>query len=210
MKNIKHIIFDLGGVLLNIDYQKTIEAFEKLGIPEFQNHFSQAIQNEFFERWECGEMEEDEFYDTLCQLTRPSLNKADVRDAWNSMLLNFPLRRLQILQQLQLHYDLFLLSNTNVVHEKFFNELLMQTVQIPTLNVFFDKVYLSHRVGLRKPDLRIFQLILEGHNLNPKETLFIDDSIQHIEAAEKLGLQTFFLKPGLTIEKDVFKNKRGD
>jgi putative hydrolase of the HAD superfamily len=78
---------------------------------------------------------------------------------------------------------------------------------MPSLAVFFDKVYFSHRVGLRKPMPEIFELILNSNGLKPEHTLFIDDSPQHIAAAQKLGIQTIFLEQGMTIENDIFKAK---
>jgi FMN phosphatase YigB (HAD superfamily) len=112
---------------------------------------------------------------------------------------------LQILQQLRLHYDLFLLSNTNEIHEETFNNILMQAHGIPTIGVFFDKVYYSHRVGLRKPMKEIFERVLAENMLKPEHTLFIDDSPQHIAVAKELGIQTIYLEKGMTIEDDVFK-----
>ena len=123
------------------------------------------------------------------------------------MLLDFPIRRLQILQQLALYYDLFLLSNTNEIHEEAFNKILMDAHGIPNIGVFFDKVYLSHRLGLRKPMKEIFERVLNDNGLKAEETLFIDDSPQHIAAAKELGIQTIYLEKGMTIEKDIFKPK---
>jgi len=122
------------------------------------------------------------------------------------MLLDFPVRRLQLLQQLRLYYDLFLLSNTNEVHEEAFNGILMRQHGIPNLGVFFDKVYLSHRVGMRKPDPEIFRRVLTDNQLKPEHTLFIDDSPQHIAGAKEAGIQAIYLEKGMTIE-DIFKPK---
>ena len=83
----------------------------------------------------------------------------------------------------------------------------MDTRGMPNLGVFFDRVYLSHRVGLRKPMKEIFQLVLDENSLKAEHTLFIDDSIQHIEGAKLLGIQTIHLKKGMTIEEDIFKPK---
>ena len=120
------------------------------------------------------------------------------------MLLDFPLRRLQLLQQLRLYYDLFLLSNTNEIHEEEFNRVLMSSRGMPSLAVFFDKVYFSHRVGMRKPNREIFQMILDN-GLKPEHTLFMDDSPQHIATAKEMGIQTIYLEKGMTIEDDIFK-----
>ena len=206
IQGVKHIIFDLGGVLLNIDYKLTEHAFIKAGITNFPELYGQLQQTSLFDKFETGEITREEFIKDLQQIATTPLSEEQIINAWNAMLLDFPVRRLQILQQLRLYYDLFLLSNTNEVHEDAFNEILMRSHGIPNIGVFFDKVYLSHRVGMRKPTKDIFQRILDENSLKPEETLFIDDSPQHIATAKELGIQTIFLEKGMTIEKDVFRN----
>jgi glucose-1-phosphatase len=207
MKNIKNIIFDLGGVILNIDYKLTQEAFLKLGICTENGLYSQQAQSELFDELETGHINEEQFVARIQALSSQPLQSHDIIKAWNAMLLDFSLRRLQILQQLMLHFNLYLCSNTNEIHEKAFNQLLQNTLGFPNLGVFFDKVYMSHRVGLRKPNPDFFELILKENNLKPEETLFIDDSLQHIETAIKLGLKTIHIKDGITMENDIFKPK---
>jgi len=207
IEGIKHIIFDLGGVILNIDYSLTEKAFIDLGITNFGALYSQREQSDLFNALETGKIEKEVFLDALHQLCPPSTTTAQLEKAWNAMLLDFPIRRLQILQQLRPYYDLFLLSNTNEIHEAAFNELLLQTHGMPSIGVFFDKIYYSHKVGLRKPDKEIFELVLSDNGLNPEHTLFIDDSPQHIETAKGLNIATIYLEKGMTIEKDIFKPK---
>ncbi len=207
IKGIKHIIFDLGGVLLNVDYSLTEQAFAEMDIPDFKMLFSQAQQTQLFDKFEMGLIGREEFIKTLQEISPLPISKEQIIKAWNAMLQDYPLRRLQILQQLRLYYDLFLLSNTNEIHEEAFNKILMDTRGMPNLGVFFDRVYLSHRVGLRKPMKEIFQLVLDENSLKAEHTLFIDDSIQHIEGAKLLGIQTIHLKKGMTIEEDIFKPK---
>lgn len=201
---IRYIIFDLGGVLLNIDYSKTEQAFESLGITDFKQRFSQLSQDHFFDDWETGRLPREAFFEGMRQAAGRALSDAQITEAWNAMLLNFPLRRLQILQQLRLRYDLFLLSNTNELHEEAFHEILRQACGWDSLGHFFEKIYFSHRVGLRKPSHEIFELVLQQNGLQPEHTLFIDDSPQHIQSAAGLGIQTIFLQPGMSIEKDIF------
>lgn len=208
IQGIKHIIFDLGGVLLNLNYSLTENAFIDAGVKNFGQLYSQLQQSDIFDRWETGKMSRSEFISTMQQAADSPLTEAQVLHAWNAMLLDFPLRRLQILQQLRNYYDLFLLSNTNEIHEEVFNNTLMQQHGIPNIGVFFDKVYMSHRVGLRKPMPEIFLRVLEDNGLQAAQTLFIEDSPQHIEAAKKLGIQTIFITNGMTIEHDVFKSMR--
>lgn len=204
MKNIQNIIFDLGGVILNIDYNATEKAFQQLGIPQFETLFSQLRQNAFFDDWETGKITKEDWLSQMQETCGKEISRDQIIAAWNAMLLDFPLSRLQLLQQLRNHYDLFLLSNTNEIHEEAFNEILRAQTGLPSLAVLFEKVYFSHRIGLRKPDAAPFQKILEENGLKAEETLFIDDSPQHIETAKTLGIQTIHLVAPQTIE-DIFK-----
>ncbi len=209
--SVRHIIFDLGGVLLNLDYGATERAFAALGISDFNDRFSQLTQDSFFDDWETGRISREQFVDGLRAASGKSdLSDMQIIDAWNAMLMDFPLRRLQVLQQLRNQFDLFLLSNTNEVHEAAFNELLMKTCGFNTIAHFFDRIYLSHRVGLRKPGKEIFQRILDENSLQAGQTLFIDDSPQHIETAKSLGIQTIHLTKGMTIEDKIFLPKGGN
>lgn len=204
---IRHLIFDLGGVLLNIDYGKTEQAFIDLGIANFGALYSQMKQSPLFDDFETGRISGAAFIAKIQEISPVPLTELQILDAWNAMLLYFPVGRMELLQQLRLHYDLVLLSNTNEIHEVAFNKILMRDVGMPAIGVFFDKVYLSHRVGMRKPDPGIFQRILDECGFKARETLFIDDSPQHIETAKKLGIQTIHLEPGMTIEETVFRRK---
>lgn len=207
MENIKNIIFDLGGVILNIDYSLTEKAFYQLGIHDFKEIYSQLQQSQLFDLFETGKITEKDFIENLQLKTGNKIDTDLLISAWNAMLLDLPLRRLQILQQLQLHYKTFLLSNTNMIHEREFNKTLKSLTGFSSLSVFFDKVYFSHQIGLRKPDAAVFELILTENQLSPQETLFIDDSWQHIETAKSLGINTIFLEKGKSIEEDIFKRK---
>jgi glucose-1-phosphatase len=204
MKGIQHIIFDLGNVILNIDYQATIDAFEALGIKNFNKIFSKEAQNNLADDIETGAINPDVFIQTLLEQCNAGTTKEQVVHAWNAIIGYFPQRRLQLLQQLQLHYNLYLLSNTNVIHEQCYNNLLMQYHGLPTLAVFFNKIYLSHHIGLRKPNPAAWQLILTENNLTPEHTLFLDDSPQHIEAAKKLGIHCIHISEQNNME-DIFK-----
>jgi putative hydrolase of the HAD superfamily len=204
IKGIKHIIFDLGNVLLNIDPKLSYEALESLGIPNFGSVYDTLKRQNVFNDFETNSVNESQFVQNIKDAAGISLSDQSIIDAWNAMLLGFPLRRLQILQQLQLHYDLVLLSNTNEIHEKQFNQILLQSHGIPNIGVFFDKVYYSHRVGMRKPNPELYKRVLNDCSFVPAHTLFIDDIEENILPATNLGIQTIWLKEGMTIEKDVF------
>jgi putative hydrolase of the HAD superfamily len=206
IKGIKHIIFDLGNVLLNINPQLSYNALAALGIPNFELVYQDLVQQHIFEDLETNAISSQEFIDAIKTASKIDLNDEAIIHAWNALLLDFPLRRLQILQQLQLHYDLVLLSNTNEIHEESFNRTLQQRHGIPNIGVFFDRVYLSHRVGLRKPNPLIFQRVIEECSFKPEHTLFIDDIEENTLAATSLGIQSIWLKEGMSIEKDIFLN----
>lgn len=203
LQGIRHIIFDLGGVLLNIDYNLTEQAFIKLGIENFGEMYSQLKQSSLFDDFETGRINRQEFITGLKNACAGDYSDEQICNAWNAMLLDFPLRRLQLLQQLRLYHDLVLLSNTNEIHEEAFNKALLDEHGM-RLAALFDRVYLSHRVGMRKPDAEIFTSILEDMNFKPEHTLFIDDSPQHIAGAKALGIQTIFLEKNMTIEDNIF------
>lgn len=204
MKGIKHIIFDLGGVIINLNYQLTYKAFEDLGVKEFTSLYNQFTLNTLFDDLETGKVEPVVFLDEMQKHTTPGTTHQQIMDAWNAMLLDFPLRRLQILQQLRHHYGLYLLSNTNEIHMNAFNKILQDSRGIPSLAAFFDKAYYSHEIGLRKPHPESFQFVLEENGLDPAETLFIDDTLPNIEGAKAVGLQTIHLLPPKTMA-DIFK-----
>ncbi|QHS61579.1 HAD family hydrolase [Chitinophaga agri] len=204
MKGIKHIIFDLGGVIINLNYQLTYKAFEDLGVKEFTSLYNQFTLNTLFDDLETGKVAPEVFLDEMQKHTAPGTTHQQIMDAWNAMLLDFPVRRLQILQQLRQHYGLYLLSNTNVIHMNAFNKILQDSRGIPSLAAFFDKAYYSHEIGLRKPNRESFEFVLEENGLDPAETLFIDDTLPNIEGAKAVGLQTIHLLPPKTMA-DIFR-----
>jgi FMN phosphatase YigB (HAD superfamily) len=205
--NVRNIILDFGGVIIDIDYKRTEQAFIVLGMFDFPERYSQLQQTTLFDDFETGKISSDTFISTLKTWLPDTVQPQQIIAAWNAMLLDIPLRRLQILQQLQLHFNTFLLSNTNAIHEEAFNKILKTQCGFKGMGVFFDKVYYSHHVGMRKPNADIFEFLLQENDLKPAQTLFIDDSPQHIATAEQLGLQTIWLTGGMTIEKDIFKPK---
>ena len=194
MKKIKAIIFDLGGVILNIRYQNTIDAFLKLGVENASNFYSKEIQDNLFNQLEIGNITPNKFLATLQKKTK-NAEITQVLDAWNAMLLELPKNRLTLIKILKKKYSIYLLSNTNSLHINAFKKKIGE-VQWKKFTKLFDKIYFSHEIGMRKPDVAIFQYILQEQNLNPKKVFFIDDSIQHIKSANKLGIKTHHLKNG--------------
>lgn len=190
---IKYIIFDLGGVILNIDFNKAAKSFKDLGLDDFEALYSKATQSKLFDRLEKGLISAQEFRSELSELSGLELSDEQIDDAWNSLILDFPPARLNLLRELRKNYKLFLLSNTNIIHADFYNNDLRQNHHIDGLESLFDKVYYSHEIALRKPDMEAFKYVLNDQKIPAEHTLFIDDALPNILAANQLGLNTLFL-----------------
>ena len=191
--NIRTIIFDLGGVLLNVGYQHTIDAFKQLGVQDFDKLFTKAEQIGLFDQLDRGEVSPVEFREELRRITGIALSDSDIDTAWNAMLLDLPGKRLALLDRVRKHYRTFLLSNTNAIHYPAYNAFLQEKYGFNSLEDLFEKQYLSFEMGLRKPEPAIFSTVVSDNKLNPSETLFIDDSRQHVEGARAAGLHAFWL-----------------
>ena len=200
MNRIKNIIFDLGNVLLNIDYNKTKVAFQDLGYADFEKMYSLSKANNFFDNLETGHITEPAFYEYMIDASEGKTSKDEVRDAWNAMLLDFRDESMSFLKELCQHKTIFLLSNTNTIHKQAFGESLKIQTGAPSLDSFFTKAYYSCDVGMRKPNDDIFRFVLQDAGIAPGETLFIDDLYGNIETANKLGIKTHLLVPGERIE----------
>lgn len=187
---VKNIIFDLGGVLLNIDVKLTANSFEQLGVSNFDALYSQARQKELFDRFEMGKCSADDFKNELRKLIGKNIPSEQIDTAWNSMLLDLPKERIDLLLTLKNTYRLFLLSNTNEIHINRFFSYLNDLYGFSDLSPIFEKEYYSYKIGMRKPNREIFEFVLKENSLSAEETLFIDDSLEHIEGAKKLAIQT--------------------
>lgn len=193
MSEIKNIIFDLGGVIINLDIPKTIAEFNKYTKKPFESIYTQLQQNPVFDLFDKGKITENDFFNELNKAIECDLPSIQLREAWDAMLLDFPGHRLDLLKDLKTKYRLFLLSNTNETHIETFEADLYKAHGYKNLEPFFEKVYYSCRVGMRKPDKEIFEMVLQENKLDPNETLFIDDSPQHVEGAINTNIKAKLL-----------------
>lgn len=192
MQEIRNIIFDFGGVILNIDFQRSIDAFRRLGIGHDPAFFSQFGQSEVFDRLETGHITEKEFYDAIRQSTGIAVSDADLRKAWDALLLDMPDERVELLKKVSRHYRIFLLSNTNAIHYETYNGAFRAKYG-HDFDELFEKAWWSFRIGMRKPYTETFLWVLQDGGLNAGETLFIDDTLKHVEGARKAGLKGLHL-----------------
>jgi len=194
LSGIKNIIFDLGGVLLNLDFQLTQQAFVSLGIVDFESYYSKAKQNGLFDAFETGKITEADFCDEIRKLSGIKSGNEEIIIAWNAMLLNFPKVRKELLLRLKYIYKISLLSNTNETHVRAFNLIIEKDINEKELAPLFHTHYYSNEIGLRKPTAAIFNYVLKQNNYIAEETLFLDDSIQHIKGAQECGIRTIHIQ----------------
>ena len=200
LNGIKNIIFDLGGVLLNIDPQKTIDAFGKLGMPQLVANTGLSYDHDIFFRMEQGQITPDEFRNGVQELLHKPVSFEAIDEAWTAMLLDFPAIRVELVQNLRTDFKVYLFSNTNAIHvAKYHSNFRKQHgFEVSSL---FEKDFYSNEIGFRKPSPESFQEIIRLSGIKPEETLFIDDSLQNVRAAIACGLNGFWLEPGQKVEK---------
>lgn len=194
MQNIKNIILDYGDVIFMIDFARARQAFITLGVKNIDEIFGHRAQHKLFDDLDCGKISAADFRTGIREITQlPDLSDEEIDQAWNALLIGVPQGNHEILEQLNKKYRLFLLSNNNEIHYQWIMEHLQKEYQLQDNSQFFEQDYYSHLMGMRKPNKEIFEYVIDKHQLNPAETLFIDDSPQHLETAAGLGLHTQLL-----------------
>ena len=203
LKGIKNIIFDLGGVLLNIDPKKTIEAFGQLGMPQLIGDKGLSYDHDIFYLMEQGQITPDEFRNGVRKLLLRDFTDHQIDDAWTAMLLDFPAIRVELVKNLRKEFNIYLFSNTNAIHVAKYqaNFRNQHGFEVSSL---FEKAFHSNEIGYRKPTPESFQEIIRLSEIIPEESLFIDDSLQNVEAAIATGLKGFWLEPGQKVE-EIFR-----
>lgn len=191
MEGVKNIIFDLGGVLAGLDGQRCIDAFDALGCEKVSYYVEHHLTEDLFYNIEVGNISTEDFCDEVRRITGRNVSDEQIVWAWNQLLTGISERRLEKLLRLRGKYHLFLLSNTNDMHwqlcvDDFF------TFRGNRVENFFDRIFLSYKMHLSKPSKDIYEEVLRQANIQPAETLFIDDSKTNIEGASPLGIQGYW------------------
>lgn len=191
---IKNIIFDLGGVILDLHVSRTLEAFSRcsrLPVEEVMRLFRTSAG---FEKYERGEFDDNEFRDFVRQLYGIAVSDEQLDQCWNAMLGPIPPAKLDLLIRLKKKYSIFLLSNTNTIHLNYVNSIILPPSETtPSLDSYFHQAYYSHFMGKRKPEPEIFEQVLSEHQLQAEESLFLDDNSENIMGAQRVGLQTAYV-----------------
>ena len=196
---IKNIIFDFGGVLFDIDYHAPVRAFRALGLERFEEIYSQAAQRPEFDLLETGKIDNESFMQFLHSHV-PHASRKEVDDAWNCILLGLWPEKVALVKSLREQgYRTFLLSNTNAIHVAEFEKMIDASMGLVQFRSAFEKVYYSNEIGIKKPYPETFLAVCEWNGLVPAETMFIDDSKQHVDGAAAAGLVAIHLTPEMEL-----------
>lgn len=201
LSNIQNVVFDLGNVIVNLDFDATIRAFARLGLRHDVLNRQQVYTDRIFYEFEVGAISKTDFFEGVRRLLNNSqATNQEIAKAWSAMIRDVPPERVKTLQKLARNYKLFLFSNTNQIHIEEFHAAFkaQHGIDFPS---FFVKDYYSHEIHERKPDISSYQKVIELAGINPEESLFVDDLEKNIVGAGKAGLQTFWLKPGMELSR---------
>lgn len=193
LSGIKNIIFDLGEVITDVDFSKTFKAFDHLAGKSTYELYNYHKQSSLFDDIETGKITPQKFRNHLKEIFNINVSDKEIDNAWNAMLGDTPIEKLEFVSNLRPKFKTFILSNTNKIHIDWIYDYLQKKYNQKNLGKFFDGVYLSHEIGFRKPNAASYKFILEKHQLKASETLFIDDKKENIEGADLLGIQTIHL-----------------
>ena len=198
---IKNLIFDFGGVIIDIKPSRVGQSFKEMGVKNIENVDELAFSRGLYLDLEKGLITPAQFRDGIREVSGLKLTDEQIDRAWNSMIIDFPKSRFELLKQLKNNYNIYLLSNTNEIHYHYFNQYAIKNLGVKRLDDFFSKCFLSHVMKLRKPDHAIFIKMLETGGMNPSESLYIDDLSENVAAARELGINGITHNPDQEINQ---------
>ena len=202
-KKVKALLFDLGGVIVDLDYKKTANAFENIGLQNAEKAYSQFNQTDLFNLFEIGHISSEEFLAEIQSEITNQVSLSEITKAWNSMIIGFQHSKLEKIKKLSEQVPCYLLSNTNEIHLSYIEQLLQEMGFKHFLNIF-ESCYFSHQIGKRKPHKETFEWVLNQMNYDAQDVLFIEDSPQHIEGAKSAKLNTFYFKKDSSLS-DIYQ-----
>ncbi len=203
ISSISTLIFDLGGVLVDLDWNRCTREFQKIGVNEITNLLSTTVQTDFILDFESGKISTNEFRNKMRSFSNQKISDEQIDKAWDSFLIDVPQEKLDLLLELKKTYRIVMLSNTNPLSFAICRDKIFKKAG-KTINDYFDKLYLSYEMKLCKPDKEIFEQLLKEENIAPNEALFLDDGKHNIETAKLLGIQTRFVKPFSQLKLEDF------
>ncbi|MDJ1473654.1 HAD family hydrolase [Xanthocytophaga flava] len=200
-----NLIFDMGGVIIDINLQLAIKALARLANYNEEELKNRFWSSDFFLAHETGHCSDADFRSNICTLLQLTIDDVEIDRAWNALLLEIPAKRIELLKELRKTHKLYLLSNTNAIHVKAINQLLLEQYELNGMEDLFDKVYYSHQIGKRKPGQEIYTYVLADAGLNAQDCIFFDDLPANLQAAAETGIQTVQIIPGQFTINDYFQ-----
>ncbi len=198
--NIRNIIFDLGGVLLDLDIDRSVQAFQKLGLKDLDKQDGWYNKSKVFRELEKGLLSDDQFRSGVRSLLPNGASDEEIDAAWCAMLVGFAPEKVELLKNLSLNYQLFIFSNTNSIHLTHFRKLFFDAHGCH-LDDLFSKTFYSHEIKRRKPNTDSYEIVIAKAGIEANETLFIDDLEDNIKGAKQAGLHATWLKPEITVNE---------
>ncbi|NDV77456.1 HAD family phosphatase [Dysgonomonas sp. 511] len=203
---IKNILFDFGGVIININKKKALKRFAEIGFPNIDEYLGEFRQKGIFLEYEEGKINQEDFYKEFRKLAgREDISDKDIDSGWLAFLDGLPEYKLELLKELRKKYNVYLLSNTNPAIMGWATTPDFSPEGLP-IGAFFDKCYISYKIGCAKPDKEIYEHVIADSGMNPAETIFFDDGKTNIEVAQQLGFQTYLTDQAEDLRK-VFVDK---
>jgi putative hydrolase of the HAD superfamily len=195
MRGIKNIVFDLGGVLIDLDFPRALKAFEQAGLTDIAQNVQAFSREGIFMDLELGNITPEDFFQSICERSTQPISIHQATDYWNLILKDIPQDKLKIIRELRKRYHVYLLSNTNQPHWEYICKKCFEKDGF-TIHDYFEKLFLSYEMHLAKPDKQIFFQMLQDGQMKPEETLFIDDSEANCNSAKETGIRTIHYRIG--------------
>jgi putative hydrolase of the HAD superfamily len=204
-KSFQALLFDLGGVLYDIDDQRSMDAFKALGLDDFDELYNLREQTDLFDALEIGKIGKKEFESEIGKYFKKKPAEGKIIEAWQALLIGMREENVRLLRSLRPYYRLYLVSNTNEMHLEPIDAEMRENFGVSQLRDLFDKAYFSFEIGLRKPDKSIYEYVIWDAGLDPDRSLFIDDNEDNVKGARMAGLHAFHMKRNSDLREALIK-----
>jgi len=195
---IRNILFDLGGVILDINVQATRQRFYEMGLPSVFMHYPDNMKTDLFFKYETGKLDSEAFRNEFRRLSGLDADDAKIDEAWTAMLVGIPSARTSLLKKLSERYALYMLSNTCAMHVPVFEKMFRDASGVSMHDVF-KKVFYSFEIGYHKPDREAFEYVIRDTGIIPAETFFLDDSIHNIKVSQEIGFRSIHIHERISL-----------
>lgn len=191
IQGIDAIIFDIGNVLIDLDYPQVIRQLSRRAQKNQHNLDKLVVDSKVLRAFELGQIGPDRFREEVAKLLGCKLAESEFEQIWNSMLKEVSRERMSKILKIKQRYKTYILSNTNLTHELAFEEKVLEATGRPSIRDFVEQAFFSHEIGMRKPDAECFEFVIDEIDLYPSRMLFLDDRLENVQAAKKAGMKSF-------------------